>query len=165
MSHVRTHEEKAEGLGVRFREMSGVQADFSETKEHREMVRMRVRLTMESDDLFAEEGVEDEEELAAITAGTVQSKINSLPNKSPGCYNIHNKMLRALPPTGVEALAAVFDKCWRVGIFPGVWKMGIVVPIPKVEKPTSVAEFRPIALLATLGKLFESVVHAKLMLW
>ena len=105
----------------------------------------------------------DEVELRSITADAVQEKINLLPDKAPGEFNMHNRVTRALPRTAVEALADLFDRGWKGGVFPACWKVGVMAPVPKVARPSSVAEHRPIALLATLGKLHEGVTHVKLM--
>lgn len=47
----------------------------------------------------------------------------------------------------------------RLPYFPTIWKLAVVIIIPKVGKPKNLAtSYRPISLLPTLGKLFEKLI-------
>lgn len=48
------------------------------------------------------------------------------------------------------------------GIFPSVWKISHVTPIPKDGDPQVPSNYRPISLLSVISKLFEKHVHTLL---
>ncbi|CAJ0595038.1 unnamed protein product [Cylicocyclus nassatus] len=49
------------------------------------------------------------------------------------------------------------------GELPDVWKQGKVVPIPKVQSPCKVTEFRPISINSVVCKVAEKIVRRKLL--
>ena len=47
----------------------------------------------------------------------------------------------------------------REGYLPPIWKSAEVVPVPEVHPPTSICnDLRPISLLPTIAKVFESII-------
>jgi len=60
-------------------------------------------------------------------------------------------------------LTHIFNGCLRIGHFPTSWKHAIVIAIPKPRKDhRHPVNYRPIALLSSLSKIFERIVLAKL---
>ncbi len=49
-----------------------------------------------------------------------------------------------------------FNKCLQEGVFPTVWKTAAIIPVPKVPKPQTANDLRPIALTPIFGRVFES---------
>ena len=80
--------------------------------------------------------------------------------KSPGPDGITNWLLQDFAPPLLSAtLTTIFNASLRGGYFPSIWKSAELVPVHKTHPPTSMDnEFRPIALLPTTAKVFESVV-------
>ena len=65
--------------------------------------------------------------------------------------------------TTLDYLASTYEKAMRCCYFPSVWKTGTTILIPKPGKcPSSATNYRPITLLAALGKVFERVIKSKL---
>lgn len=56
-------------------------------------------------------------------------------------------------------LLHIFNRSLHICRYPVRWKVSRVVPIPKVASSTDVTTYRPIAVLAVFGKIFESVVN------
>ena len=57
----------------------------------------------------------------------------------------------------------LFNVNFKTGIFPNSWSLGIICPIYKNKGSKSKPEnFRPITLLTCLGKLFSSILYARL---
>ena len=61
-----------------------------------------------------------------------------------------------------QALLGLFNLCLSWGLVPSGWKQGLVVPLPKGGDPSSYSNWRPITLLACLGKLFERLMLPRL---
>lgn len=56
-------------------------------------------------------------------------------------------------------IACVFNRCFREGFFPRIWKTAHIVPIHKKGTKSSIDNYRPISILNTLGKLIEKAAH------
>ncbi|XP_059053670.1 uncharacterized protein LOC131847957 [Achroia grisella] len=59
----------------------------------------------------------------------------------------------------LKPICYLFNLCLSKCIYPEVWKISRVVPIPKGNSKSDVSDFRPVAILSTFGKLFESILH------
>jgi len=80
-------------------------------------------------------------------------------HKSPGPDGLPNWLLRDLAPLLSQPLAAIFNASLRQGYLPPIWKSAEVVPVPKIHPPISIHDdLRPISLLPTVAKVFESIV-------
>lgn len=60
-----------------------------------------------------------------------------------------------------SAIAFIFNNCFKNGVFPTVFKFADIVPIPKVAKPSSPSDFRPISVLPVLSKVMEKIVVSR----
>ena len=98
-----------------------------------------------------------------ITYNELITALSQTNNTSPGEDNISNIMLRHLQPSHMTELLSVFNQSFKTGIFPRLWKTGLVVPILKPGKDKhSVASYRPITLLSCVGKLLERIIKRRL---
>ena len=43
-------------------------------------------------------------------------------------------------------------------IFPDSWKVARVCPVPKIDNPIKVKDFRPISILPVLSKVYEKII-------
>lgn len=98
-----------------------------------------------------------------FTAHELSRALHSLKKSSPGGDGVHNYFLMALSDAQCDQLLAIFDQSFQRGVLPAHWKEGIVLPILKPGKdPSLPASYRPITLLACMGKLMERLVAARL---
>mgnify|MGYP001548856308 CR=1 FL=1 len=104
--------------------------------------------------------IDDYSEQFIIDPPQIERLLSSINvHKSSGPDGLPSWLLRDFAPLLSEPLAAIFNASLREGYFPPVWKSAEVVPAPKVNPPTSIQnDLRPISLLPTLAKLFESIV-------
>ena len=78
--------------------------------------------------------------------------------KSSGPDAIPNKLLKIAAYSLGEPLCNLFNTCISQGVFPDIWKMSHIIPIPKKAGADEAKEFRPIALTSTISKLFERLL-------
>ena len=80
-------------------------------------------------------------------------------HKSVGPDNIPNWVLRDFAFALSDPICHIFNASVQSATVPEIWKKAFVVPIPKVNPPTSIdTDLRPISLTATLSKILESFV-------
>lgn len=58
-----------------------------------------------------------------------------------------------------EPLHHIYNLCLDASYFPDRWKITRVIPIPKSDTGSDVSGFRPVAILSTPAKVFESAVQ------
>uniref|UniRef100_A0A2A4J820 Uncharacterized protein n=1 Tax=Heliothis virescens TaxID=7102 RepID=A0A2A4J820_HELVI len=91
----------------------------------------------------------------AVRRAILRTKVK----KAPGADGITNTALRHLPHRTVAALARLYTGILRTGTFPGSWKEGRVIMLPKAQKNVLKPEsYRPITLLPTISKVFEKLL-------
>ena len=71
-------------------------------------------------------------------------KIN--PNKSPGPYGLHGKILKNCAISLAYPLSQLFNTSFRTGIIPDQWKLANIVPVFKKDDKSNVENYRPISL-------------------
>ena len=99
---------------------------------------------------------------AGFSSGEVRRAIGSFKERAPGESGVTSSMLKKLPDSVVANLARLFSACLSLGYFPDGLKTSVVKMIPKKETAARVEEFRPIALLETVGKVFERLINDRL---
>ena len=82
--------------------------------------------------------------------------------KSSGIFNISSRILKDTWTIATELLYNILNKSISKGIFPDAWKIGTIIPIPKVPYPQQVTDLRPITLFPLPGKILERLIHNKM---
>jgi hypothetical protein len=59
-------------------------------------------------------------------------------------------------------LCLILNKAMAEGTYPEVWKFSIISPIHKKGPNDNIANYRPIAKLSCMSKLFESIITDKI---
>ena len=114
---------------------------------------------VESSPLSFPPTVSPESRAPEITLHQVILGLRSLRNRSasgPDCIPVW--FLKTFESHIAKPLTAVFNLSLSTGVFPTEWKKAVISPLPKVSKPTTPNDFRPISLTSVLSKLFERIV-------
>ncbi|KAL4144106.1 hypothetical protein QTP88_006336 [Uroleucon formosanum] len=100
-----------------------------------------------------------------VTPNEVKLIVKNLPNKKPpGHDHLTNLMFKKLPAKGIVLMTSLFNFLLRVGHFPLSWKIATIILIKKPGKNKSNPDsYRPISLLTSLSKIFEKVIHTRLL--
>ena len=97
-----------------------------------------------------------------ITQENIIDIIKSLKiNKAPGIDSISHHILKNTVDT-ISIPLLLFNKCIEYSQFPNVWNKAHVMLISKKGDKHSPSNYRPIALLSSVGKIFESIIHKHL---
>lgn len=93
---------------------------------------------------------------------TISAEIN--PRKAPGYDLITGQILKHLPRKVIAKIAMIINAAFRLRYVPQLWKIAEVIMIAKPGKPPEKPEsYRPISLLPVLSKLFEKLIHKRLL--
>ena len=104
-------------------------------------------------------GPELEPEELTVTTDEVLDAIRQLKSgRAPGPDRIPVSLLKRLRAVLAPALATIFATALSTGSWPGSWKAATIVPVPKVPRPKTPSDYRPISLLNSFSKLFEGVI-------
>ena len=88
------------------------------------------------------------------------STLNS--NKSCGPNSIPTKILHLLQDQISNDLATICCLSFSTGAFPTIPKTAKVIPIHKKNSKVEVSNYRPISLLSNIDKIFEKLMHNRL---
>ena len=80
-----------------------------------------------------------------------------------GPDDIHDQILKHLPPGALETLLNIMNEIWRTRKFPEDWHKAVIIPIPKPGKDkTEARNYRPIALTSCICKTMERMINDRL---
>ena len=100
----------------------------------------------------------------SLTTSDIEKAIRSLKNKNNiGDDGISTTIIKELMELFGEILLPIFNKSLKQGVFPDLLKLAIIVPVSKEGDTTKLNNYRPIALLPCISKIFEKCVKEKLL--
>lgn len=105
----------------------------------------------------------DKFEFTAVDSDEVKSVMNEIKSKAVGSDNISIDMIKSVSFYAIEAITYLVNLSLKNGVFPENWKLSVVRPLPKVIKPVSVEQLRPISILPAMSKILEKIVIRQIM--
>ena len=101
--------------------------------------------------------------LRSIDENTISQVIEHLKNKSsPGVDGISNNVIKMARCELVKPLTKITNQMLQTGIFPEQPKISKVFPLHKANDKMSLTNYRPIALLPSISKIFQCVLLEQL---
>ena len=98
-----------------------------------------------------------------ISLDDVVNALKRLPvNKSAGPDVINNKILKTCSGVLAPTLQYLFNKSLSLGIYPSSWKHANITPIYKKNSKDNKENYRPVALLSSVGKAMEHIIFDKM---
>lgn len=102
--------------------------------------------------------------ISCITPEEVRVALNKLPSKrSFGPDLIPPYIFKACCDILVDPLCHIFNLCLSKNEFPSLWKTTKIVPLHKKGDKFEITNFRPVAILSTPAKVFESILHRNIL--
>lgn len=101
--------------------------------------------------------------LQKVDNAQVEQILNLLEiKKSAGYDNITTKMMHVRLAPVAELLVKIFNNMIENKKYPNVLKIHKITPIPKKPNSKNVADFRPVAVLSVIDKIFEKLIFEQL---
>ena len=90
----------------------------------------------------------------------VESIVKSMAsNKAPGIDKVPIRVIKDCLPAILPSITSIINATFESAIFPNMWKIAVVTPIPKEGDDEVPNNNRPISLLPVLSKVCERVAH------
>lgn len=98
--------------------------------------------------------------LNVIADHDVRDAVRSLKvNKSVGPDNIPSYIIKGMVDCLLQPLTFLFNLSLKTGTFPDEWKKVKICPIFKKGEKADITNYRPVAILSNVAKIFESIVY------
>ncbi|UYV65222.1 hypothetical protein LAZ67_3003636 [Cordylochernes scorpioides] len=108
----------------------------------------------------------DNELTKCITLNEISKEISRIRHgKAAGFDDIMNEAIKALPKDCLISLKDIFNRILRMSEFPTTWLKSVIQPIFKNGDPDDPSNYRGIALLSNIAKLFTSILKSRLGSW
>ena len=99
--------------------------------------------------------------LEPVHGGEMEAEISKL-KKRGKLYDVSSIFLNISKAYVTPILCDLFNKCFEAGIFPNSFKVACITPIFKKGSNMDIKNYRPVAVLPTLSKLFESLMYKRI---
>ena len=99
-----------------------------------------------------------------LASTEVAAKLRSAANTSPGADRVEYAHLKKIDPSA-KILTLIFNTCMRQKDVPTPWKEALTVLIYKKGADNDVSNFRPIALMSCIYKLFMGTIARRMTKW
>lgn len=97
-----------------------------------------------------------------VDSHSVLKALNEIKSNACGIDKITPTMLKLCLPVVLPHLTHIVNCCMEKGYFPIYWKEAEIIPIPKVQNPSTLQDLRPISLLNVISKILEKVVFKQI---
>ena len=115
--------------------------------------------------IFLENPVSNSIYLREVTGSEVHEIIKNFKNKATQDVRMSSIKIANNSHGFTNILAKIIDKSFRDGVFPDQLKTARVVPVHKGGSKSDVENYRPISLLASFSKVYEKLMHYRILLF
>lgn len=100
-----------------------------------------------------------------ITEQELKKSLSKTKNTAPGPSKIRKVHIQKLPENAKLLLLDIFNASLSMGYFPDKFKISNIIMIPKKYPALTPKDYRPISLLEVIGKVFERILNARLLIY
>ena len=98
----------------------------------------------------------------SITEIEIYKYLFKIKSKAVGSDGIHIDFIHLCCPFILKYICHIVNFCLINSVYPVVWKMAHVTPLPKINNPKDFHDLRPISILPVLSKIIEYIVKAQI---
>ena len=92
-----------------------------------------------------------------VSEPEIKKVIKSIKTNACGVDKISSYFLKLCIDQISEPVKNIINNSFQTGIFPSRWKKALVKPLPKINIPLELTDFRPISLLPAISKIIEKI--------
>lgn len=92
----------------------------------------------------------------------VTQTITTLKNSAPGIDKVFTTTIKELCSELAPIITHLFNCMLSTGIYPDIFKIGLVIPLNKTGDRTNLADYRPVTMLTTYNKIIEKILLKRL---
>lgn len=96
--------------------------------------------------------------LQPVDEATVLKILKNIKTNAQGVDGISLDMIMLTLPRTLGVITAIINMSIVSGIYPDIWKVSIIKPVPKVNDPLEFKDLRPISILPLMSKIVEKIV-------
>ncbi|KAI8130510.1 hypothetical protein CVS40_0789 [Lucilia cuprina] len=100
---------------------------------------------------------------ANVTETDVLNAVLSIKSQAVGADQIHIKFLKFIILPILKHLTFIINRVLTTSVVPKIWKVGRIVPIPKVKIPRNCSDYRPISILSVCSKVLELIIREQML--
>jgi len=93
-----------------------------------------------------------------VSVYEVERMLSRMKPSSPGADAVPRWFYHYCSYELADIVAHIFNTSFHTGIVPQQWRIAIVTPVPKIPKPTSLGDYRPISVTPLLSRTAERLV-------
>ncbi len=103
---------------------------------------------------------EDPSIMEPMSEKVIKDKLKNMSNSAPGKDRVEYRHLRQVDPN-CKVLTSIFNRCLTQKQIPSAWKISTTILIYKKANSDDPSNFRPIALMSCLYKLFTAILASR----
>ena len=93
-----------------------------------------------------------------VSYNCIEHLLRNLNSTAPGLDNIPSWVFKNCSYELCDVIAFIFKHSLLTGSVPVQWRQAVVTPIPKVVKPATLCDFRPISVTPILSRILEKII-------
>ena len=98
-------------------------------------------------------------QLQPATYENIEKCIKMIRNDcSTGYDHIPATFIKPVSEFLVSPITFIINNFIKINQFPDIWKLARISPIPKIQLPVELKDYRPVSILPILSKIYERVV-------
>ena len=97
-----------------------------------------------------------------VRQSEIRRIVKTIKSRAYGCDNLNRDLILPILEIFLPTLTHIINFSIFNSVVPNLWKQAFIIPLPKVQSPDSVKDFRPISILPIFSKVLERVVHTQL---
>lgn len=97
-----------------------------------------------------------------VVCDVVMKHLLSIKSNAVGADEIGLNLLQLITPYALPYLTHIINSCIETNYYPRLWKLAVVLPLPKSNSVSEFRDLRPISILPAISKVLERIMYEQL---